>query len=178
MEERAASPPPPLPVSVSFDAAQPLFSLRASYASLNVDSGSLHEGFDFGDAALTQLTRNLARAAPTQLRIGGGAADNLYFSGRGGARGACSLPGGNSTFGVDICVDEAYFAQICAFASASGVELVWDLNAALRQWTPGGALGPWNSSNAEALFTFLAGPAAPQPACPIAAWQLGNEVEE
>ena len=171
--------PSPLPVSVSFGTSQPLFTLRASYASLNVDSGSLHEGFDFGDAVLTQLTRNLARAAPTQLRIGGGAADNLFFTGRGGARGACSLPSdNNSTFGVDICVDEDYFAQVCAFATASGVGLVWDLNAALRQWSPSGALGAWNSSNAEALFAFLAGPAAPQPPCPVAAWQLANEVEE
>jgi hypothetical protein len=166
-------------VSVTFEADAALFTLRDTFASVNVDSGSLHNLFNFADPVLTRLTANLARAAPTQLRVGGGAADNTLFTGKGGARGACSPPADaqNSTFGVDICVDEAYFAQLCGFAASAGVELVWDLNAALREWGPGGELGPWNSSNAEELFTFLAGPDRP-PACPIAAWQLGNEMQD
>ena len=155
-------------ISASFDAAAALFALRDSYASVNVDSGSLHENFDFADPVLTALTANLARAAPTQLRVGGGAADNVLFTGRGGARGACSPPPdeANSTFGVDVCVDAAYFTQLCTFAARAGVGLVWDLNAALRDWRDGGVLGPWNSTNAEALFSFLVGPDKP-PECPI-----------
>jgi len=35
---------------------------------------------------LRNLTRNLARAAPTQLRVGGGAADSLLFTGAGSRR--------------------------------------------------------------------------------------------
>jgi len=123
---------------------------------------------------LTQLTRNLVRAAPMQLRVGGGAADNTYFTGVGGARGNCSVGG---VFGVDTCVDAAYFSQLCAFAAASGAELVFDLNAALREPAAAATLGAWNASNARSLFEFLSGPDAPA-ACPLAAWQLGNEIED
>ena len=158
------------PVSISFDDAAPLASVRPTYLSVNVDSGSLFQLFDFSDAVLQQLVRNLVQAAPMQLRVGGGAADNAFFTGVGGARGNCSLPLFDPT--IDVCIDADYMAEICAFAAATGVGLVWDLNVALR--TPGSGTGSWNSTNARALFEFLV---SQHGACPIAAWQLGNEVE-
>ena len=78
--------------SLTFDgSAPPLHDVRPSYLSVNVDSGSLFQAFDFSDGPLTALVAHLALAAPMQLRIGGGAADGVLFTGPGGASGNCTL---------------------------------------------------------------------------------------
>ena len=140
-----------------------------TYLSLNIDTGSLYQNIDLTDRRLSRLLGNLASYAPLQLRIGGGAADNAAFTGVGGRRGNCSLPTLDPS--IDICVDSTYWRDICDFATRSNVNLVWDLNVALRR----SDTGAWNSSNTEALFRFTSGM---QAACPVAAWQLGNEVED
>ncbi len=166
------APAQPLQLSLAFDPALPaLFETRPSYLSINLDSGSLFHDFPFSHAPLTALVRNLVRAAPTQFRIGGGAADGVLFTGAGGASGNCT-----GAFGAAIttCVSAESFDAMLAFARATGVGLVWDLNGALRQ---GGGSGPWNSSNAAALLAHAA--AAPQRGLPLpAAFQLGNEPED
>ena len=151
--------------ALTFDPDTPLNTVLPTYLSTNIDSGSLAQLFDFTDPVLATLTANLVRAAPTQLRIGGGAADDLAFTGAGGARGAC-----NVSAGVNVCVDTAYVEEILAFAAATGVQLVWDFNAALRD-----AGNAWNTSNARAM---LAAVAASPNAAAVAGWQLGNEVED
>ena len=104
-------------------------------------------------------------AAPTQLRIGGGAADNVYFTGDGGARGNCSLPG---VLNCNICMDTTYWSELVAFAAAAKVDLVYDLNVALRTDT-----GVWDVANTAALFRH----ASSLVSRPVV-WQLGNEVED
>jgi hypothetical protein len=145
-----------------------LATVASTYLSINIDSGSLFNLLDFTDPVLIALTTNIARASPTQLRIGGGAADNLLFTGVGGLRGNCTgLMGPN----IDTCVDASMWDSIAAFSDATGVEIVWDLAAAIRDSTT----GRWNSTNARSLFSYVAGSAsAGQPV----AWQLGNEVED
>jgi len=134
---------------------------------VNVDSGSIYDSFDFTDPLLTALTSHLSRAAPTQLRVGGGAADNVLFTGAGGARGAC--PG--AAPGVDVCINAASWDELNAFAGAARVQLVFDLNlAALRD-----AAGAWDPTNARALFAHAAASATP---CAVVAWQLGNEPQD
>ena len=152
-------------VELFYDPDKALFTAASTYVSINVDSGSLYNNFNFSDVVLTQLSRNLAEAAPTQLRVGGGAADNLLFTGVGGARGACSFSGG------DVCVDATYWDELNSFATATGLQLVWDINAALRD----AVSGAWNSSNARALFSYAA---SSKTSSAVVAWQLGNEVED
>lgn len=163
---------PPLPsvyvlVNTTAEASQVVLP---HYLSFNVDSGSLYNLFDWRDPVLIQLVRNLAAAAPTQVRVGGGAADTVWFTGPGGAAGNCSVPDVDPT--INTCVDAGTLASLCAFGTATGAGIVWDLNVALRR-----PAGGWNSSNAAALFDWLV--SAPEAAgCPVVGWQLGNEVED
>ena len=165
-------PPPPVAVSLSFDnTAPPLRQVSPSYLSVNVDTGSLfHPSFDWTSPALIAHTARLVRAAPMQLRIGGGAADSVLFTGRGGASGNCS----GAAPGVDICVSAESWDAIMAFARATGVGIVWDLNAAFMRAS---SAAPWNSSNAAALLLHAADAASRGLGAPVA-WQLGNEIED
>lgn len=145
---------------ITVDFTYPLTAVAETYLSLNIDSGSLYNDFDLTDPILNQLVANLARAAPVQVRFGGSAANDVTYTGSGGARGNCSSGGVTR-----ICVDDSLWDEINAFANRTGVGLVWDLPINPR--TPGGA---WNFSNSEALIqrTAAAGYV-------LAAWQLGNE---
>jgi hypothetical protein len=159
--------------TLSFDpGAPPLATVRPSYLSVNLDTGSLYNSFPFNHSAFNALVAHLARAAPTQFRIGGGASDSTLFTGAGGASGNCSaaapLP-----YGASVCVSAELMDGILAFAAATGVDLVWNLNGAQR--AP--ADSPWDARNAEALLDHLAG--APARGLPVpAAFQLANEPED
>lgn len=143
--------------------APPLNVAWASYLSFNLDTGSLYNAFDFSDPLLVALTRTLASAAPTQLRIGGGAANDVIVTGAGGVRGNCSTP-----TATRICIDESLWDEINAFAEATGVRLVFDFNILLTT-----ASGEWDSSNASVLLARSAARGYGS-----AAWQLGNEEED
>ena len=160
----ASSATTPLVASLDIDLDAPLFRTLPTYLSVNVDTGSLFNELDFSSPMLRALTRNLVRAAPTQLRVGGGAADSAAYTGEGGARGNCSLGAG-----VNVCIDAAYWRELAAFVGATGVELVWDLNLLFNR---SDAASPWDSSNAESLIAA----AAATPGVPHT-WQLGNENE-
>ena len=157
--------------ALSFDpAAPPLAYVRPTYLSINLDSGSLYENFDFDDAPLTALVSHLAAAAPTEFRIGGGAADGVLFTGAAGASGNCSYPAMPS---ISICVSAESLDAILRFCARTGVGLMFDLNGALRV----DAASPWNSSNAVELLEWVAG--APARGRPVpAGFQLGNEPED
>lgn len=152
-------------VDVSYEGAAALAVVAPTYLSTNVDSASLANNVSFTDPVFIALTRALVRAAPTQLRIGGGAADSAAFTGAGGPRGLCSgfLPH------VDVCVDAVYWDELAAFVEATGVELVWDLNAKLRRPT-----GEWDSTNAAELLQHIASRGGTGPS----RFQLGNEPED
>ena len=158
-------------LQLAFDATlPPLFTVRPSYLSVNLDTGSLFNAFPFDHAPFNTLVRNLVRAAPMNFRIGGGAADSTLFTGEGGASANCTVPGMSD---INICVSAGDIDAILAFAQSTGVGLVWDLNAALR---PDSA-SPWNASNAAALLEKFA--SAPLRGLPTpAAFQLGNEPED
>lgn len=145
---------------ITVDFTYALTSVAETYLSLNIDSGSLYNDFDLTDPMLNQLVANLVRAAPLQVRFGGSAANDVTYTGHGGARGNCSSGGVTR-----ICVDDSLWDEINAFANKTGAGLVWDLPINPR--TPSGA---WNATNSEALIqrTAAAGYV-------LAAWQLGNE---
>ena len=48
--------------------APPLNRVSPTYVSVNIDTGSLYNDFDFTSSPLRALTAHLASAAPTQLR--------------------------------------------------------------------------------------------------------------
>jgi hypothetical protein len=145
---------------VSVDLAAPLTDVKDTYVSFNIDTGSLFNDFDFTDATLSQLVKNLASAAPTQLRFGGGAANDVTYTGANGARGNCSSGGVTR-----ICIDDTLWSAVNAFVARTGVELVWDLSILPRT-----VEGAWNASNSAALIARTA-----SQGYPVTAWQLGNE---
>jgi hypothetical protein len=69
--------------TVSYNASHAAFEAWHSYVSFNIDTASVLSGVDLSDPVLTELVANLARAAPTQLRIGGGNADDLKYDCQG-----------------------------------------------------------------------------------------------
>lgn len=149
----------------------PLHRVFSTYVSVNVDAGSIYNNFDFASPPLRALTAHLVSAAPTQLRIGGGAADTVFFTGVGGARGNCS---GLGLPGIDICVSGESWDGIAAFSASTGVGLVFDLNGAYGRRS---GADPWNSTNAAALLAHAADAASRGLAAPVG-WQLGNEPED
>lgn len=158
-------------ISLTFDpSTPPLFRTLPTYLSVNLDTGSLYNNFSFSNPTFQQLVRNLALLSPTQFRIGGGAADATIFTGEGGASGSC--PGLYP--GIDICVNAQDWDDIMAFSAATGVGIVWDLNAAIFRASASGA---WNSSNAQQLFQHASLAASKGLPVPIAV-QLGNEPED
>ena len=156
-------------VSITVDLSKSLFTASESYLSVNVDTGSLYNSLDFTSVTLRNLTRALVRGAPLQLRIGGGAADDTYFTGVGGLRGNCTGSAGIPP-DANVCVDASLWAELMQFAADTGVRLVWDLNLALGRKSPA---DPWNSSNSAALIAHSAATGQ----TPYV-WQLGNEVED
>ena len=157
-------------VSLSYDPDNPLATTLGTYLSMNIDSGSFYDNIDLRDPVLITLTTNIAHAAPTQLRVGGGVADNLLFTGVGGLGGNCT----GMMQGISTCLNADMWDALVDFSAATGVELVFDLNVALRDSTT----GAWNSSNAASLFAYAAAtPLSRASGLPVA-WQLGNEVED
>ena len=149
--------------SFSFDAKAPLFTVKDTYLSFNIDAGSLFNEFDFTDTAFRNLVKTLAKAAPTQIRIGGSAADDTVYTGPDGARGNCSTA--NATV---ICLNQQYWDEINDFVAFTGVHLVFDINIRHRKNNN----QEWDPSNAALLLNYTQ-----QMGYPIAAWQLGNEIE-
>ena len=173
----AASPsaggaPRALTAQLAFSPSAPaLHRVLPTYVSVNIDTGSLYNNFDFTSRPLRALTAHLAAAAPTELRVGGGAADSTLFTGAGGARGNCSHL--NLT-NIDVCVSAESWDELAAFAGATGVALVFDLNGAAGRRSGADA---WDPSNAAALLAHAADAAGRGLAAP-AGWELGNEPQD
>ena len=152
-------------VHVSIDRHYPEFHVYKTYLSFNIDSGSLYNEFDFKDVNLRNLVKGLVNAAPTQVRIGGSAADDSLFTGEGGLRGNCRAQ--NPSF--PICIDTTYWDEINEFIDYTGAKLVFDISVRYRKNNN----TEWDSSNAEKLFEYTIAKKYY-----IDAWQLGNEAEE
>ena len=164
--------PRALAARLAFSPAAPaLHRVLPTYVSVNIDKGSLYNNIDFTSRPLRALTAHLAAAAPTELRVGGGAADSTLFTGAGGARGNCSSL--NIT-NIDVCVSAESWDELAAFAGATGVGLVFDLNGAMGRRSGADA---WDPANAAALLAHAADAAGRGLAAPVG-WELGNEPED
>jgi hypothetical protein len=58
-------------VNVKFDGETPLFKVRPSYLSFNIDTGSFFNNIDMKDRYFINLVKSLSLGAPSQIRVGG-----------------------------------------------------------------------------------------------------------
>lgn len=120
-----------------------------------------------------KLASNLA---PAQLRVGGTSSDSLWYVPDGAAGAGPSPdplspvpPGGFTTFTPNVTImSNAAWEEVVSFASATGLELLFDLNAVDFR-TQSGAWDP--SLNASALLEYTAANGLA-----VGGWELGNEV--
>jgi hypothetical protein len=170
--------PAALAVQLVLNVSAPVSTTAPNFLGVNIDTASLYQGIDphrldFADEGLLELGSAFAAAGDgmTTLRIGGSTADDAGWGRVAGMPGNPHQPspGGGPDFSQRVVVDEDYWDQIVAFAVAAGFELAWDLNA-LRDRT---AQNRWNTSNAAALFAYVA--ARPRQQAALRYVQLGNE---
>lgn len=146
-------------------------TLDELYIGVNLDSGSLSNNIQLTNPVLVKLASNLA---PGQLRVGGTSSDSLWYvpdgtAGAGPTPDPLSPvpPGGFTTFVPNVTVmnNEAW-EQVVGFASAAGLELLFDLNFVDFQ-----SNGVWDPAlNASALLEYTA-----KNGLSVAKWELGNE---
>ena len=149
--------------TLTVDVSAPLFVTDASFLGVNIDSASLTNYIDLGDAVLTTLASQLSRAAPgpaaprMHLRVGGSASNGVYYvpdgtPGRG--------PGGST------CVTDASLAALDAFAAAASLQVTFCLQYQTRD-------GRWDPSiNATALFRMIGDKGLSS----FSGFSLGNEI--
>jgi hypothetical protein len=143
-------------LSVTFNGSAPAFVVDAHYLAVNLDTGSLYQGFDCTNAKLATLLRQLG---PTTLRVGGTAADYVLYvpnaTERGDGRG-------------DVLLSEALWRSLLDLAKNSGNELLMDLNSLMFR-NASNVFDP--SRNASALLAYT----ATLPGLPPLSWSAGNE---
>ena len=148
----------PQQLELAFNASARLHTISpTTFLGVNLDTASLYYGFDLSEPKLVTLTKALA---PAVLRVGGTAADALYYVVN------ATTPGdgrGNITMSNDL------WDRIVAFAGVTGMHLLFDLNAlAFRRANGSG----WDAAaNATALFAYTQ---AAHPGVRIS-WSAGNE---
>jgi heparanase 1 len=114
--------------------------------------------FDFTRARLAALTRPLGHA---YLRIGGTDADRTFY-----ALGAAPSPTPPPNY--QWTLTRAEVDALSTFARADDLQVLFTLNAGAGPRTNG---GPWQPDNARELIRY-----ATAQEIPVAAWELGNEV--
>lgn len=159
-------------VAVTVADGSPVQILDDLFLGVNLDSGSLAKNIQLSNAVLVQLARNLA---PAQLRVGGTSSDSLWYIPDGEAGAGPSPdplsptpPGGFSAFVPNVTImNNQAWEEVVGFASASGLSLLFDLNAVDFRTSA----GDWDPSlNASALLEYTAANGLDVPA-----WELGNE---
>ena len=150
--------------TLAVSTAAPFFVADENFLGVNIDSASLTNYIDFGDAYLLAMAGQLARAAPVgaprmHLRVGGSASNGLYYVPQGvPGRG----PGGST------CMTDASLAALDAFARAAGLQVTLCLQYQTRSRG-----GPWDPSiNASALWAML----ARNNLTSFTGFSLGNEI--
>lgn len=113
--------------------------------------------FDFRRERLETLTEALA---PAYLRIGGSEADRVWFE---------TEVGDPRPEAYEQTLTRSMWDEAASFARRHRLQLVFTLNAG--PGPRGGASGPWNPANAEALVRY-----ATERGDPVAVWELGNEI--
>ena len=165
----ALATPPASTLTLRVDPTTPLHVTRRSFLGVNIDSASLYYDLDFNNPGLGRVAAAIGRTRSdpsqdprTDLRIGGSTAESVVF-------GNATTPANN------VPVSAEYLRTMFYFATMSNMDVVFDLNCMnqrIRNTTTHEDLG-WNSTNAEALLTFIASRPAMRRA--LRAVQLGNE---
>ena len=140
---------------LTINATTPLHTVAAPFSCFNIDTGSLFNGFDFGNAKLINLVRALS---PTVVRVGGTAADAALYLPDDTRRG----------FGSTTVVSNKVWDAILAFGGATEAQIMWDLNGksfrdASNKWEP--------TRNATAFLEYTR---ANHPGVDVL-WSVGNE---
>lgn len=165
-------------VTITVTTNAPLATISERYLSFAVDTAQVVGGefwnpdetssepevsvqpFDFASPRLRTLTRALA---PATLRIGGTAADFVYYDLNGETEGV-------PPEGYSLVMTEAQWAGVVDFAQDLDLDLLFTLNAG-----PGPRTGTndnaWQPDNARDLMTY-----ATTRGAPVTVWELGNEI--
>ncbi len=167
----ALEAPPAAGTVVLAVADTPIGQVDPRYLSFSVDTSEVVGGlwwsdggetpttpFDFTRPALMQLTAPLA---PAFLRIGGTAADQVYYD----------IPGPTLTTappGYAYLFTQAQYDAMVGFAVDAGLDVLFTLNAGPGPRDAGLA---WEPENAQALVDYSVVNGAP-----VKVWELGNEV--
>lgn len=147
-------------LSVAVDTAQafggPWWS--ASDDTLSVTGDQVEPPYDFSRPRLRRLAAELA---PATLRIGGTAADGVYYD--LGATPAASPPAP-----YQLQLTAALWEGITSFAKDLGFDILFTLNAGPSSRD---AMNAWTPDNARALLAYAASRGDP-----VSVWELGNEI--
>lgn len=122
-------------VSVDIEAGAPAHIVDSRYVNYNIDTGSLFNGMDFGDAKFRALVTNLG---PAIIRIGGTAVDASYYFPDTpylvGQINDCTACGyGASAIGREM------LGAVFDFIAATNNSLLWDVNGEMARV----GTGPW-----------------------------------
>lgn len=163
-------------VTIPVSTTAPIATVSDRYLSVAVDSAQVAGGvfwnpdedsdeeeitvtpFDFSSAKLQTLTRALA---PTTLRIGGTAADFLYYDLDGHTNGT---PPGDYT----LVLTAAHWQGVANFASALDLDILFTVNAGPGPRDNG---GPWKADNTRVFIEHTV-----DRGDPVSVWEFGNEI--
>ena len=150
----------------SITAASLLYKTSDAYASWTVDPSRnrLFFNVNFSDPRLVYLASEISGGV---IRFGGSGGDFMTY-----AKESCGPLGKNEE-----CLNMTTFDSVLALSAAASSTLVMGLNI----WPTGGTgpsppAGPWNSTNARILLTYIRDRAAPAMP-PAIAFEIGNECD-
>ena len=170
-------PQPAREVSIAVDGTAAVAEVSERFLSFAVDSAQAAGGY-FWDADASvgtegtkrvepydfnrpRLRRMVTELAPAYLRIGGTAADRLYYD-------LSAAPVATPPEGYEEVLTADIWDGIADFARELDLEIFFTLNAGTG---PRDADNVWTADNARALLEYSA-----TNQVPVAVWELGNEV--
>ena len=147
-------------------ATAPVFSTSIAFASWTVDPSRnrLFFNVNFTDSRLLYLVNQIGGGI---IRFGGGGGDLLTYSTPMDTGSCGPLPVNEE------CLNSTTFDGVLSLASVGSSSLIVALNIQPVDGSSQPPNGPWNSSNARSLLTYIRDHAAPMPT--ILAFELGNE---
>lgn len=153
--------------TLTVDPASVLARTSDRFASFSFDFTALfgvqRTAIPFTDARLRRLARNLA---PAYVRFGGSYQDRAVTTFAGVPPPIAPPP----TL-LQLSLNESVFDGLVDFAAATGLDLVYGLNAAVGRQAADGSLAPWDAANALAPIARAVARGARVPVV-----ELGNEV--
>jgi heparanase 1 len=172
-----AGPPPSRDVTVTVATSAAAAQVSDRYLSIAVDSAQAFGGpwwsssddpsttgdqvqppYDFTQPRLRALAGALA---PATLRIGGTAADTVYYD-------LSATPAAAAPAPYSLLLTRSRWDGITSFATALGFDILFTLNAGPSSRD---AMNAWTPDNAATLLSWAASRGDP-----VSVWELGNEV--